>query len=432
MISCKLHLFCATLCALSLAIACPARADEDVPQPLDMKTAIRIAKNKSQAVSSARAMAQSSRLLGDAEGRLPDPEVMAEAWQVPVERPLALRDASMVSVGVRQSFPAPGVLSSRTEAREADARVYDAALVDRARTVERDTAHAFVDLQVASARHAAHAAHRDVASQLVTLARARMSAAGGRLTDLTQAQAEQARLEADVTLEAAMIDRARAKLNGLLRRPMGAPLVTAPLSEAETVTVDEAHAAALAETHRPEIASARMRRAASEANARAASSEASLPTFTVGAAWYAPTTLMPFHGYGVSVGATIPWLWGSARTRERAATTQATAEAENAGEIANQARVEAASALTEVRARQRHLLVLTKSAKPASDAAFEASLTAYQAGQGDASAVLRMQKDVSEVDVAVVEARAALAHALADLDWAVGTDVPHVPLGGGQ
>jgi len=58
------------------------------------------------------------RSMSTAEGRLPDPEVMFQIWQVPFERPASFSDAQMIMGGLVQSFPAPGsrwVRGSRPE-----------------------------------------------------------------------------------------------------------------------------------------------------------------------------------------------------------------------------------------------------------------------------------------------------------------------------
>lgn len=443
MVSCSLHVLARpprVLAALGVALAAWVTAgaahaqaqaqaqDRELPQPLDRKSAMRIAAQRSQGAAAAHASARASRELAHAERKLPDPEVMAEAWQVPLSRPLAFGDASMVSVGVRQTLPAPGVLGARAEAREAEARAQEAMATDRARSIAREAGHAFVDVQLAHARHASHTTHLDVAARVVAIAQARLSSGAGRLADVAEAELETARLEADVAMEGERIVRAQSRLNGLLRRAFDAPLATTPLGEAETVAINESQVAGLAAANRPELGSARARKAAETASADAASREAAVPTFTVGAGWFAPTTTMPFHGYGLTLGATLPWLWGSASARSRAATESAKAAAEEAGELENQVRTEAAAALADVRAASRRLAVLRTRAKPAADAALEVALAGYQSGQLDAGMLVRVEKDVVETDIAILEAHAELAHALVDADWAAGRDLPRAPV----
>ena len=91
-------------------------------------------------------------------------------------------------------------------------------------------------------------------------------------------------------------------------------------------------------------------------------------------------------------------------------------------------RTEVAVALADVQATAARVAVLAARAKPAADASLEVALSAYQSGQGDVMALLRAEKDVVEVDVAVVDARTMLAHALVDVDAATGASLPRVPL----
>lgn len=430
MVRCILHSFTLFL-ALILGAPTPARADDAaVPRPLDAPTAVRLVVERSDIGRAASASAEATRAAGDAESRLPDPEVMAEAWQVPLSRPYALGDSSMVAVWLRQTLPAPGVRSRREAGREAEARASIATGRDRLRLLARDAGHAFVDLQSAEVKRASHVAHRDVAVRLVTIARARLGTPAGRLTDVTQAEVERARLDADVAVESAMVLRATARLNGFLRRHEGAPIEPTPLPEPETVapTTSPTAALPLAESNRAALAASRARREAGDAMRDAAQREAAIPSFTVGAGWFAPTMTMPFHGYGLSVGATLPWIWGGARARGRASEAESRAAAHELAEGRAEVRTEVAAAFADVHAAALRVAVLSARAKPAADAGLEAALVAYQSGQGDATALFRAEKDVVEIDVAVVEARATLAHALVDLDAAVGAPVPRVRL----
>lgn len=84
--------------------------------------------------------------------------------------------------------------------------------------------------------------------------------------------------------------------------------------------------------------------------------------------------------------------------------------------------------MADAQAAAARVAVLATRAKPAADAALEATLSAYQSGQGDAMAVFRAEKDMVEIDVAIVEARTMLAHALVDVDAAAGTRVPRARL----
>ncbi len=427
--TCTTHAIAATIAMLVL-IPEPARAEppDALPRPLDATTAVKLAVERSDSVRATSASAQAARAMGDAESRLPDPEIMGEVWQLPFSRPLAVSDSNMIAVWVRQTIPAPGVLSRRQTAREAEARAVESGGKDRARVIAREAGHAYVDLQSAEAKRASHVAHRDVAVRLATIARARLGTAAGRLTDVTQAEVERARLDADVAVEGAMVVRATARLNGLLRRRVDAPIEPLPLGAPETITLGPEQVAAMAEANRPELAATRARREAEDASREAASREANIPAFNVGAGWFAPTTMMPFHGYGVSVGATLPWVWGGARARANASEAASRAAGHELSEMRAQLRTEVAASLADVHAAAQRVAVLSAHAKPAADAALEVALASYQSGQGDALSLFRAEKDVVEIDVALVEARTMLAHALVDVDAAAGIHVPRVRL----
>jgi outer membrane protein TolC len=352
---------------------------------------------------------------------------MFQIWQVPFAHPVSFRDSQMIMAGVSQTFPAPGSLSERAEARDHAATAEEAMLADRARDLVRDVEHAYADLTEAVARHHAHVEHRGVAERLLAATQARQ-AGGGSLDDVTQAELAVARLEADIAMEAASVARAKARLNGFLARPFDAPLPDPPPSEPATVTMTSEELVQLAVRTRPDLRAAGARIDADRSALKSVERESSLPSFTLGASYFAPTTNMPVHGYGVSASMTLPWLWGGNARKEDAQRALAQASTYDVADARLRIGVDVGTAAASATAATEQLRVLRSGALPAANRALDVGFTTYAAGRGDLLAVLRAQQAVVETDIDIVMARAALDHALADLDWAVGTLLPRSPL----
>ncbi len=353
-----------------------------------------------------------------AEGRLPPPELMAEIWQVPFARPYALDKAGMIMFSLRQQFPAAGALDKMSEAmgQEAQAEVARAGM--EARAVVREVDRAFASYAEASARHAAHAAHRAIVEEMIAAARARYTT-GGTLGDYTRAELERARAEAELAREGGMMEEARAKLNGLLARPADATLGAPRWGEAHTVALTSARAAELAAAGSPEVAMAdRMERAA-RAAAEAADREATVPMFSVGLDGFLPVNDMP-AGYGVSFGMSLPWVWGAASARARSADHTAMAREAAADGKRRDARTDATMALAAVRAAERRYVALRDGAAPAARRALDAARAGYASGGTDLLMWLDTARMAREVDLDLAMARGDLDRALADLDWAAG------------
>lgn len=354
-----------------------------------------------------------------------------QIWQVPIERPYAIEDAQMIMFGVGQTFPAPGARDARRRAQDRMADGDRAMASDRARLVRREVEHAFVDYVEASARHRVHLEHRAVAEQALALARAR-HAGGGSLTDVAQAEVELARVDSDVVTDRTKVDGARARLNALLARDLDAPLGAPVAGEPEIAAWDLATATAKAREARPELAAFAAQKQARDEEARAAQREATVPSFSVAALYFAPTSPMPQHGYGVNASVSLPWLWGEARAKRDAEKQAAVAAASEARAARIPVDAEVAAAETSVRAAALRLRALAERALPASRRAFDVAWAGYSSTRGDILALLMARRSVVDVESDVVAARASLDHALADLDAAVGVPVPRRKLGGSE
>lgn len=422
------------LAALSFAVLGPARAraeapagEESLARSPDRASLVRIALARNPGLKAQTERVRAMRAMSKAEGRLPDPEVMFQTWQVPFARPLSFADSQMIMAGVTQAFPAPGSLAARAEARGYVATAEEAMLADRARDLVRDVQHAYTDLTEATARHRTHVDHRGVAQRIVTAAEAR-EAAGGALDDVTQAQLDLARLDADIATEAASITRARVRLNGFLARSFDAPIGEPDAGEPMTVALTPDALVGLARRTRPDLRVADARASAERAAHDAARREAAYPAFSVGAYYFAPTNLMPVNGYGVSASMSLPWLWGGAGPRRDAQAAMADAAQHDVADAQLRVGVDVGTAFATAGAAAERLRALRDRALPAAKRALEVTLATYPSGRGDLLGLLRAQRAVVDTAMDIVMARAVLDHALADLDWAVGTIVPRTPL----
>lgn len=410
--------------ALSLLLAA---APDALPEPLTLdalQAAARAANPGLRALAHRKAgVAQQ----GEAAGALPSPELMAQVWRPPLDQPWNLYESSMVMVTLSQRFPGWGVRGAKQEAFEAAASVEDARAAALGLELDRAVANTFVDYREALARHGVHSKHLEVLSRIVEVAQARVTS-GGKLDDVAQAERAKARLEADVAVEGAGISRATTRLNALLGRDATQPFGQPAPRPVETVraSVDELLAAAL--SARPERRQADGLGKQQAAQAHAAKQEALAPGVSLGLSYFPPIRMAPSHGLGLSVGVELPWLWGGKAAGRAAEETLGEAAREAVADADYRVRVEVASSLAVVREATVRIEALEKTAQPAAERAFDTAFASYRSGQGDVMTVLDAQKDIVELRVAVVEARATLEHALADLDWAVGGHAPRVPL----
>ncbi len=162
---------------------------------------------------------------------------------------------------------------------------------------------------------------------------------------------------------------------------------------------------------------------------RAAEREATWPSFSLGVSYFAPTTFMPFNGYGVNAAMSLPWLWGGADRRRDAQRQYAAAATTEIDGVRVQIDADVVTAESSVRAAALRLQVLRERVLPATKRAFDLAWGGYESGRTDLLTQVAANRSVVEAEHDVVMSRALLDHALADLDAAVGAPVPRQPLG---
>jgi outer membrane protein TolC len=428
MSSCSRWFQAAVVLLVASSAARGARAEDSLSSPVDRTALVNAALRTNPSVHAAEQRAGAAVLAADAEGRLPPPEAMVQVWQVPIAKPYAIDEGQMIMVGVGQTFPAPGSRGARERAGAHGADVERAAASDRARTIRRDVEHAFADYVEATSLHRAHLEHRSVAVRALALAQARHES-GASLTDVTQAEVELARTDSDVITDRTRVDGARARLNALLSRDVTSPLGAPVVGDPETSAWDVQAAIAKARQLRPELRAADATREARREQAHAADQEAKLPAFSVAALYFAPTSSLPQHGYGMNASMSLPWLWGEASARRDARQAEANAAATEARAARIGVDADVATAEANVRAGALRLQALRDRALPASRRAFEVAWSGYESSRIDILTLLSARRSVVDIEREIILARASLDHALAELGAAVGAEVPRRPLG---
>ena len=423
-----LHAGLATLVVSTTAALARAEDSLSSSTPVDRTTVSSMALRTNPAVRAAEQRAGAALLAAGAEGHLPPPEAMVQVWQIPIEKPYAIDRAQMIMVGVAQTFPAPGSRGARERAGEHAANAERAMGSDRARAIRRDAEHAFADYVEATSHHRVHLEHRTIATRALALALARHRA-GATLSDVAQAEVELARIDSDVVTDRTRIEGARARLNVLLSRDVSAALGPPAIADAETSAWDVQTALAKAREVRPELRAADATRESRREQAHAAAQEAKLPSFSVAALYFAPVSNLPQHGYGMNASMSLPWLWGEASSRRDARQAEATAAATDARAARVGVDADVATADANVRAGALRLQALRDRALPASRRALDVVWAGYESSRTDILTLLSVRRSVVDLENDIIMARASLDHALAELDAAVGVEVPRRPLG---
>jgi outer membrane protein TolC len=171
---------------------------------------------------------------------------------------------------------------------------------------------------------------------------------------------------------------------------------------------------------RPELASLRAARDAELAEAHAQHARSRWPDPRVGVSYFAPSGEMTEHGFGVSLGLKLPWLWGARAGSQQAAESRSRALSQDLAAKKRDIAIEVIAARGAASAVQSELTVLRDRVQPATLRARKLAEGAYQSGQGRLEDVLRAEAQQVEVEMQIVELEIELAHHDADLAFALG------------
>lgn len=433
----------APLAALLLAAAPPPRAaaphvhgheaartaplapeDEALAQGVTLEAVLARVVERSPDIQAAaeRAAAGDARIA--VAGRLPSPELQAQLWQAPLDRPWEVDRAGMAMLGVRQMLPAPGARDARTRAARAGASAGRDEVEARRLDLVAQARRAFAAYAHAAREEAIHLAHVDLNQQIVSLARGRFEAGRMSKRDLLRTTFELSRLHADVVSVQALGRASRALLNTLMARDPDAPLgppAMPPRDHAEALAALDDRLDA-----RPDLRAARARVGEREAAAEAARREAGWPSLMVGADYgYMP--MDGTHTYTLMVGAPLPWLWGGRQAEVAAAERELAAERRALEAARRQARFEIREAQARLESAREQFEILDGDLEPQARRGAEEAQAEFITGQGEAVTALEALHSLLSLRLQRSRALQLLEEAEADLDRAAGLPHPTPP-----
>jgi outer membrane protein TolC len=405
----------AALWAVMIA-SIPAAAAE-LPSPFSLPDLLAALAERSPELRERRSRAEAAALRPRAEGLFDDPMLMLEWWQQPVSF-----SSVPVMLTVRQSLRWGSVRQAARRVAEREAATVRDQVDETARRLEAEAKRAYLDLTLAERTLAVNARVRTLNEAMVAAAEAKYRVGRAAQAEILRAQSELLTLDNDrLDLERAR-DEAQARINALLDRPGDAPLPpTAPVERAARLPPADALVAEAAR-RRPEVRLAED--ALREAQARLEA--ARLTTRPELAVW---------AGYMVNFGGTDTFTVGASTTlpffsAERRRPLVRAAEAEVAARRAaldaatRRADQEVRTALLLIETAERHARLHAEKLIPLAELSLRAAQAAYQNDRIEFSAVLDAARMVRDHHLNHERYSIEYQRRLADLELAVGADLP--------
>lgn len=404
----------ATAAVTLVLSASVAHADPEsaLPSPLDDVTVARIARQQRPEVIAARLRASAAAEQPKIVRALPDPMLMVSMDHLPFSF-----DGVDGSVTVQQDFPLSGVLGARGRAADADAERFRA----DARRTELDMSFEALDAfyMLAERRSTREVLDEQIAivDELAAVARAHFASGQGMQADVLRLDNEHARLDSERNALGAEIAASEAMLNMTLGRAPAAPIpeLAWPDALAEPGSPDALARSAIA--NRPELAAARAELAQADAEVDVMRSMYKPMAFVRAGPSY---TMLEGPGVMAMVGVSVP-VWreklGAGVSEANAMESMAHADLEGTRRMVL-ARV--ASARQEVIAERTRVAALERDILPRARLVVESATGSFAAGQGPMVAVLDATRDLRDVRMETIAARARLGRAWALLRREIG------------
>ena len=418
-----------TGCLASVSAQGPGSAiDHDHPPaadgpPLTLQAALDEALQHNPTLASLRAQLAVVQQRRAGEGFLAPPTLEAQIWQWPVTTINPL-DTNMYMLTLRQEIPGRGKRALRTAAAERDVDVAANDIAIRAREVIAEVRRAYAELAISRQAIVIHQRHVDLLRQTAELTTARYGAGQGTQQDSMKAIAEISRLHGDIITLEERSDVAAANLNALLNRDPATPVGIVSMAPASTPLPPLEQLQQLALAQHPELKGAALNVERAQADVDIAISDYK-PDFMVMGGYQ----LMPRAAGAWTAGVDVTWPgapWSRGALDAKRAQAEAAVDEARAkeAEAVNMIRLAVQQAYTHASAAAERARLMESTVIPQLQQVLESSRVAYAAERGDAASVIENQRMVLDAQLSYSEALSEADSARADLERAVGVDLP--------
>ena len=392
----------------------------DQPPVLRLDDAIEEAQATNPEIKAARARAAAAAYVPRQASAYDDPVFSYEAWNAPESFDVTRADNNIPKLSQKVPFPGKRSLAGTAAERDADVARREADMVQL--EVVAAVKRAYWDLWLVHENLLVHSRDKVLVENLARIAERRYAVGQVSQPDVLRAQVELTRLVNRVTTETLGVDAARAELAALLSRddPQSIGLPEEPVRRPLEQDVASLTEAALRQ--RPELAAQQASIARFEANRRSARL-GYLPDFEFTAERFYNADRR--DGLGAMVSMSIPlvykYKYDAAAGEANARMTTAQAELRRLQDRIRRD-VQQAFLRAKIALAQRDLFVSTHI--PQAEQALRASQVSYETGKVDFLSLVDSVRAVEAIHVEHYQAEADFEKAYADLERAVGGDLP--------
>jgi len=397
--------------------------DSTAPLRLDRNQAITEALAHNPTLAVAREQIAQARARVTQGYALPEPSISASALGATGAFHPHTGNETDLGVGITVPFPQKIIL--RGQAAKADLGNFDELYIQQRQLVASQTAQAYDSLLVALRHREDLLVTKSLAEDFVKKTEARFNAGTAAKLDIIKGQVDVAQSENDLIANERGIANARAALNRLLGRVLGASIEPADTLGVPKVPEDFDRLEKLAMEMRPELRGLQRQRSSAKANERLAQ-QYFLPDITLG------LSRNNIYGedptYTTSIGIDLPiFFWqhqkgevAEAKHRELELTESYRDVIAQVGQDLRNSYATASTALRQVQFLSERLV-------PSAEEQYRIASSSYGLGGSSALEVIDAQRTLLDAKNQYTTALGALNDAVADLERATGAPLDSTP-----
>jgi cobalt-zinc-cadmium efflux system outer membrane protein len=405
------------LACVVLALPFPTAAQEPPPEPLTLNAALDEALQRNPDLIALRRDYEAALAVPAVERFLAAPSFEAQIWEWPVTTLNPIR-TDMYMLTMEQALPGRGKRAAREAVAGRDADIERRQITVQANGILDQVRQAFASLQMARDTLILYERQVPVLHDFAEAATVRYASGHGEQHDTVTPLVELTRLQFDAITWRTRARSEEVRLNALLGRPVARPVEPLLPMVVTAIPFDAVNAAL--ERH-PAMALAAAEIAREEAELTRLEGERR-PDFVVGGGYM----LMPGDAGAWTARAGITWPnapWARKRLdaeivaqQRRVAAALARREALDSG-----IRRGVQEAQVQIDAARQRAELLSTTLLPHVEHALEVARAGYSVGRAEFGDIINAQRMVLDVGIQYVEARAAVALALAGFDRAMGS-----------
>jgi outer membrane protein, heavy metal efflux system len=408
----------ASICVWAAEVQAPLNLAEAVAQAVAKNPEIQILRERLQVMSARAKQAP----------YLEDPEIAIQLGGVPFSQPTNLNRAFTNSIGIRQKLPFFGKLSLKEKIALQEARVAEEELRAKQSEIISKVKVAYADLFMAQKSIEILREQAEIIRSLVRATEARYQV--GRVTqqDVFKALLEQSELMNQLIVAEADRSTNEVRVNVLMNRSPQTPIEVSADLAVNDLPLGPASLEEMALANRSELRGAQEDIERTKRMYELADRNRKYPDFMVGwDYWRMPTDDIAKDRYAGMINFTIPFSpWTIGRRDYEVEETLAENRAAKANRDAIKAMTlrELAESRAKVEAARRSLLLFRDGLLSQAELSFRAAMAAYQSGRVEFISLLEAQRALREARMGYFKASVALMQNLADLERAVGKELP--------